>query len=182
VVQVSIVDQPKSKSSGLCWLGHPSHLLNLLRVLRQLHLPLLGAWALTRSRFPWAGSGDLTTHHVTDCISHPTQIRTLRVQQPSVGPNWVPREPARSRSYMITYLSTAGCGSLWIPQAVSWPMELVVNALLPRSIRQYYDVFCFCHKNFGHNRFSTLFFSMKVAESEKIVLASCIIDFEDIQV
>ncbi len=35
---------------------------------------------------------------------------------------------------------------------------------------------------FGHNRFSTLFFSMKVAKSEKIVLASCIIDFKDIQI
>ncbi len=40
------------------------------------------------------------------------------------------------------------------------------------------------HENslFGHNRFSTLFFSMKVAESDKIVLASCILDFKDIQV
>ncbi len=42
----------------------------------------------------------------------------------------------------------------------------------------------FGHKNslFGHNRFSTLFFSMKTVESEKIVLASCIIEFKDIQV
>ncbi len=42
----------------------------------------------------------------------------------------------------------------------------------------------FGHENslFGHNQFSTLFFSMKVAESEKIVLASCIIGFKDIHV
>ncbi len=33
-----------------------------------------------------------------------------------------------------------------------------------------------------HNRFSTLFFSMKIAESGKIVVVSCIIDFKDIQV
>ncbi len=46
------------------------------------------------------------------------------------------------------------------------------------------DIFFFGHKNslFGHNRFSTLFFSMKVAESEIIVLANCILDFNDIQV
>jgi hypothetical protein len=42
----------------------------------------------------------------------------------------------------------------------------------------------FRHRNsfFRHNRFSTLFFSMKIAESGKIVLVSCIIDFKDIQV
>jgi hypothetical protein len=42
----------------------------------------------------------------------------------------------------------------------------------------------FRHQNslFRHNQFSTLFFSKKVAESGKIVLVSCIIDFEDIQV
>ena len=42
----------------------------------------------------------------------------------------------------------------------------------------------FVHKNsfFAHNRFSTVFFSMTMAESEKIFLASCIIDFGDIQV
>jgi hypothetical protein len=42
----------------------------------------------------------------------------------------------------------------------------------------------FRHKNslFRHNRFSTLFFSMKIAESGKIVLVSCIIDFKDIHV
>ncbi len=47
-----------------------------------------------------------------------------------------------------------------------------------------HDIYFFGHKNplFGHNRFSTLFFAMKVAESEKIVLASGIIDFKDIHV
>jgi hypothetical protein len=35
---------------------------------------------------------------------------------------------------------------------------------------------------FRHNRFSTLFFSMKMVESGKIVLVSCIIDFKEIQV
>ncbi len=51
------------------------------------------------------------------------------------------------------------------------------------SVSGYYIIF-FGHKNslFGHNRFSTLFFSMKIAESEKIVLASCMIEFKDIQV
>jgi hypothetical protein len=46
-----------------------------------------------------------------------------------------------------------------------------------------HDIFFFRHKNslFRHNRFSTLFFSMKIAESGKIVLVSCIIDFKDIQ-
>jgi hypothetical protein len=33
-----------------------------------------------------------------------------------------------------------------------------------------------------HNRFHTLFFSMKMTESRKIVLLSCIIDLNDIQV
>jgi hypothetical protein len=44
--------------------------------------------------------------------------------------------------------------------------------------------FFFGHENslFGHKRFSTLLFSMKVAESEKIVLASCIIEFKDLSV
>ncbi len=50
--------------------------------------------------------------------------------------------------------------------------------------RPNYDLIFFGHENslFGHNRFSTLFFSMKVAESEIIVLANCILDFKDIQV
>ncbi len=54
---------------------------------------------------------------------------------------------------------------------------------LPQPGQAHYYFF-FGHKNslFGHNRFSTLFFSMKIAESEKIVLASCIIEFKDIQV
>ena len=42
----------------------------------------------------------------------------------------------------------------------------------------------FRHKNslFRHNQFSTLFFSMKEAESGEIVIVSCIIDFKDKQV
>jgi hypothetical protein len=39
------------------------------RMLRQLRIPLRGAWALTSSGMPWAGPVDLTPHHVTDCIS-----------------------------------------------------------------------------------------------------------------
>ena len=35
---------------------------------------------------------------------------------------------------------------------------------------------------FCHNQFSTLFFSMKTTESEKIGLVSCIIDFKEVQV
>ena len=41
----------------------------------------------------------------------------------------------------------------------------------------------FAHKNslFAHNRFSTVFFSMKMAELENIILVSCnqVIDFDD---
>jgi hypothetical protein len=49
----------------------------------------------------------------------------------------------------------------------------------------YLDVFfLFRHKNslFRHNRFSTLFFSMKEAESGEIIKVSCFIDFKDKQV
>jgi hypothetical protein len=39
-------------------------------LLRQLCLPLRGAWALTSPGLvPWAGPGDLTAHHATDCTS-----------------------------------------------------------------------------------------------------------------
>jgi hypothetical protein len=43
------------------------------------------------------------------------------------------------------------------------------------------DAFVLRHRNalFRHNRFLTLFFSMKAAESGKIVLRSCIIDFNE---
>ena len=46
-----------------------------------------------------------------------------------------------------------------------------------------HDTFFFPHKNalFPHNRFSTHFFSMKMAELGKNVLVSCIIDLDDIQ-
>ena len=42
----------------------------------------------------------------------------------------------------------------------------------------------FVHKNslFAHNQFSSLFFSMKMTQSEKIVLVSCFIDFDNMQV
>ena len=45
------------------------------------------------------------------------------------------------------------------------------------------DTFFFPDKNplFPHNRFSTIFFSMKMAELGGNVLVSCIIDFDDIQ-
>ena len=45
------------------------------------------------------------------------------------------------------------------------------------------DAFVFPHKNAPspHNRFSTHFFSMKIAEFWKMVLVSSIIDFDDIQ-
>ncbi len=57
----------------------------LAQVLQQLHLLLRGAWALTSLGFPWAGQGDLTTHHALPVIS------MLRVPQQSVGPNRVPQ-------------------------------------------------------------------------------------------
>ena len=41
--------------------------------------------------------------------------------------------------------------------------------------------FLLTYKN-AHNRFSTVLFSLKLAESENIVLVSCIIDFDDVQV
>ncbi len=46
-----------------------------------------------------------------------------------------------------------------------------------------YEILFFRHKNslFRHNRFSTLLFSMKVAESGEFVLVSWIIDFKDIK-
>ena len=45
------------------------------------------------------------------------------------------------------------------------------------------ELILFPHKNplFPHSRFSTHFFSMKMAELGKNVLVSCIIDFDDIQ-
>ena len=46
----------------------------------------------------------------------------------------------------------------------------------------YFFRFNFFSRQTRHNRFSTLFFSIKVAESEKIVSISCIIDFKDIPV
>ena len=47
-----------------------------------------------------------------------------------------------------------------------------------------HELIFFCPQNslFAHNRFSTLFIPMEMPESEKIVLVSCIIDFDDIQV
>jgi hypothetical protein len=64
------------------------------------------------------------------------------------------------------------------------PLDAPADLPWPAASAACHDIFCFGHKNslFGHNRFSTLFFLMKVAESEKIVLASCTIDFKDIQV
>ena len=46
------------------------------------------------------------------------------------------------------------------------------------------DAFFFAHKysRFAHNNFSALFFSMKMAQSGKIVLKSLIVDFDDVQV
>jgi hypothetical protein len=47
-----------------------------------------------------------------------------------------------------------------------------------------HDIFYFGHKNhtFGHTQFSTRFFSLKTADSEKVVLEYCIIDFNEKQV
>ena len=46
------------------------------------------------------------------------------------------------------------------------------------------DAFVFAHKNslFPHSRFSTVFFAMKSAELDKIVLVRCIFDFDYIQI
>jgi hypothetical protein len=63
------------------------------RVLRQLRLPLRGAWALSSPALPWAGPGDLTTHHATDCTSCPDSDPRASW----AGPNWVLRAASRPR-------------------------------------------------------------------------------------
>ena len=47
-----------------------------------------------------------------------------------------------------------------------------------------HEYFLFAHKNsrFAHKQFSTVFYSTKMTESEKIVLVSLIFDFDDRQV
>jgi hypothetical protein len=65
-------------------------------VLRQLRLPLRGAWALTSSGLPWAGTGDLTTHHATDCISYPDSdlYSTCAADGRGTQPGSTGRQPA----------------------------------------------------------------------------------------
>jgi hypothetical protein len=95
-----------------------------LHLLRQPRLPLRGACALTSLGLPQAGQGDLTIHEasVTNCTSYPTQDSTraaaVRVTQPgSLAAGW--QRELRAHT------------------AASWPMELFVDALLPRCIRPY---------------------------------------------
>ena len=66
---------------------------------------------------------------------------------------------------------------------------LFIDPLLLFSLRVIhwktaYDAFFFAHKNslFAHNRSATVFSSIKLADSEKIISFSCIIDFNDIKV
>ncbi len=110
-------------------------------LLRQLCLPPRGAWALTSPGLPWAGPGDLTTHHATDCTScldsdlyatraavgHGTQPGSMG-RQPVAGAvrlcsvryacrcrPWDPTGffgPSAGRgSYVTTHLGTAGRGT-----------------------------------------------------------------------
>ncbi len=104
-------------------------------ILRQLRLPLRGAWALTSSGLPWAGPGDLTTHHVTNC--NITDSDPYACRRRPRDPNGIPGPPAGRWSYATTYHGTACRGTLRVPQAASGPMELIVDALLPRRIRPY---------------------------------------------
>ena len=57
------------------------------------------------------------------------------------------------------------------------------EALLSSLLSHQDVLFFFRYKNslLSHNQFSTLFFSMKEAESGEIVIVSCIIDFKDRQ-
>ncbi len=75
-----------------------------------------------------------------------------------------------------------GCSDGWMGPKLGGPVDEHPGS--PNAVSRSHVLVFFCHKNslFRHNRFSTLFFSMKVAESGKIVLVSCIIDFKDIQV
>ncbi len=54
--------------------------------------------------------------------------------------------------------------------------------MMQKKFRQRYSLFRYKNALFRHNRFSTLFFSMKMTESGKIILGSCIIDFKEVQV
>ena len=87
------------------------------------------------------------------------------LQQPSSSTISIPVTRVQ-RNYWIVTLANATIG--WItPWTASGRMNLF---------------FCLKNSLFSHTRFATLFFSMKLTESEKIVLVSCIIDFDDIQV
>jgi hypothetical protein len=59
----------------------------------------------------------------------------------------------------------------------------MLTRIIDELMLQIDDIF-FRHRTalFRHSRFSTLFFSMKEAESGKIILVSCIIDFKDKEV
>jgi hypothetical protein len=135
-------------------------------LLRQLCLPLRGAWALTSPGLPWAGPGDLATHHATDCtypdsdpyatraaVGHGTQPGSMG-RQPAAGAmrhcsvrcacHRRPRDPtglygpsAGRGSYVTTHLGTAGSGTTRVPWAAGGLMELLVDAALPGRIRPY---------------------------------------------
>ncbi len=81
-------------------------------VLRQLCLPLRGAWALSSPGLPWTGPGDLTTHHATNCTScldsdpYATRAAAGRGTQPgSAG-----RQPAAELRDSPPYATCAAAG------------------------------------------------------------------------
>ena len=83
--------------------------------------------------------------------------------------------------------------SAHFPQAEPCCPSVSVERLMPRSspcqpgksypVATGHDTFFFSHKNplSPHNRYSTHFFSIKMAELGKNDLVSCLIDFDDIQ-
>ena len=71
---------------------------------------------------------------------------------------------------------------------ISMPLSNLVDFVFPHplvTVQPFVPLsstnFFFAHKNilFANNRFSIVFFSTKMTESEKFVLVSCIIDFDD---
>jgi hypothetical protein len=77
------------------------------------------------------------------------------------------------------------CLSLGVSMGLTHPQLPMVTAFLIQAPGPLSHIlFPFRHRNalFPHGRFSTLFFSMKEAESGNIVFVSCIIDFKDKQV
>ena len=99
-------------------------------------------------------------HWISTFPDHDNRVWSLLCTVLSSALTAVPDSPALSPP--LTYNGVLTPSALW--QSLRW-----INS--------------FSHKNapFPHNRFSTHFFSMKMAEFWKMVIVSCIIDFDDIQ-